>query len=124
MVIGTMPNGNEIVGRNLIRLRNQKNISQAELGRTSAVSQRTVSNIEKMGAAGSPTIDTVEVLAKYFKVPLWLMMVENMPLNQFSRKRLDEALQTLLNMSDQGFQKVLDRIEEIQALERIRGDNS
>jgi transcriptional regulator with XRE-family HTH domain len=117
-----MASSNEIIGRNLARLRANKGISQAELGRTSQISQRTVSNVEKLGESGSPTVDTVEILANYFRIPAWLMLVDNMPLNPVSGRRLDEALQAMLSMSEHGLHKVLDRIEEVHALEGIKNN--
>lgn len=108
---------NEVFGRNIIKLRTQRGITQAEIGRSSGVSQRTVSNLEKLGEAGTSNLDTVEALAEYFKLPMWQLFLENMPFDTATQKRLDDAVQAMLEMTPAGLEKVLDRIEELKYLD-------
>jgi transcriptional regulator with XRE-family HTH domain len=117
-----MPNTNEIVGRNLIKLRTARGMSQSDIGRTSPVSQKTVSNIEKMGAAGSANLETIEALAGVFKTPVWLILLENMPVDPSARNRLDATVKAMLSLSDKGLGKILDRIEELQLLDQAGVD--
>lgn len=108
---------NEVFGRNVIKLRSLRNITQAEIGRSSPVSQRTVSNLEKLGEAGTSNLDTVEALAEYFKIPMWQLFLDNMPTDPAVQKRLDEAVQAMLDMTPAGLQKVFDRIDELKYLD-------
>ena len=119
MSLNIVPSANAILGRNLIKLRSAKGVSQSKIGETSPVSQKTVSNIEKMGEAGSANLETMEALAEYFKVPVWQLLLEDMPMDPAMRRRLNEAVAAMLGMSEASLIKVLDRIEEVALLDGL-----
>lgn len=112
--------GDEIVGRNTIRLLKEKNLSKAQVGRDSSVSRRTVGNVVMLGEAGSSQVTTIDGLAEFFDVPIWQMFLEKMPGDPETRKDLENAVQMLLSLSENGRRKVLERIEEVAIVEKAK----
>ena len=83
---------NKVFGENELSLRTHLKYSQAHVGRTSSVSQRTISNIESMGEAGSVTIDVLEKLSEYYNAPAWQLLIPNVPLDAPTRKAMNELV--------------------------------
>lgn len=110
-------NASELLADNVIRIRKARNISQSDIGRLSNVSQRTVSKLEKKGEGGVANLDTVEALAEFFKTPLWLLLLDGMPVDPGEQKALDDAVKAILSLSQENRKKVYDRISELLLVE-------
>lgn len=63
------------LARNVKSLRNRLNLSQAKLAQKSGVAQTAISYIERSGTK-SPTLDVLESLARSFRVPVWLLLMD------------------------------------------------
>lgn len=63
----------EVLANNLRYMMKDRGWNQKELARASGVSQRTVSNI--LSEVKTPTLDTVELLAKAFGLTMWHLIM-------------------------------------------------
>jgi transcriptional regulator with XRE-family HTH domain len=85
-------------GPKLETLLKQRDISQAELGRQlkrrgAKISGKTINNI--VNARHPPELGNLTAIADYFNVPLWVMLVPDLPLEMVSGeplKRLDKMI--------------------------------
>ena len=64
-----MSNEKSIIGKNIKKLRKQRDLSQDRLSKLADISHNTIINIES-GAIQSPTMDTAQKIAKALGVSL------------------------------------------------------
>jgi transcriptional regulator with XRE-family HTH domain len=64
-----MPHEKSTIGKNIKKLRNQRDLSQDRLSKLADISHNTIIKIES-GAIKSPTIDTAQKIAKALGVSL------------------------------------------------------
>lgn len=112
-----MPNAKQIIAKNLGTIRESLKISQEDVAESGIMSQKTVSNVENVESEGNRRIDMIEALAAYYRLPLWVVCLEDMPSDPLMRKLLIEAVRALSGLSETGLRKVLERIEEVKLLE-------
>lgn len=115
--IPLMPNAKQIIAKNLGTIRESLKISQEDVAESGIMSQKTVSNVENVESEGNRRIDMIEALAAYYRLPLWVVCLEDMPSDPLMRKLLIEAVRALSGLSETGLRKVLERIEEVKLLE-------
>jgi len=65
---------NEVIGRNVRRFREERQLSLGELSRRATVAKQTVASLES--GAGNPTIDTLERLAEALSVSVRALLTE------------------------------------------------
>lgn len=89
----------EIIANNVNRLIDyndqitQTKTSQDLLAKKTGISQKTISNVLKPGSVGSITTDTIEKLAKYFKLEPYHLMIPNLPIEELLSKRIEKVIE-------------------------------
>jgi transcriptional regulator with XRE-family HTH domain len=101
------------LARNLQRLMDHHELSQAQLGKKSGVGQRTLSTLLDVEhpLEINPRSTTIDQLATYFGIPSWQLLVPNLSIDLLLSNRLAELITNYTNASDQG-RKTIDRIAE------------
>lgn len=69
-----------VLAANLRLLMDREGLSEARAGKKIGVSQRTVN--KTLSAEGAVTLDTLDKIATGFKVPVWLLITENMDMSE------------------------------------------
>ncbi|WP_417518814.1 helix-turn-helix domain-containing protein [Marinobacter sp.] len=100
-----------VIGRNVRRLRALRGVSQAEVGRSSIISQKTMSNIERDGEAGSVRAESLDKIARYFGVHPALLLIDNLPDEALANGRVSDMMVQFARL-DHAYQK---RIQDLIA---------
>lgn len=111
---------NKVFGENELSLRNLMGVSQAHVGRTSGVSQRTISNIESFGDAGSPTLDTVELLSEYYNVPAWQLLIPGVSSDPVRRKMASELLDIFSKSGCEAREQIIENARRLWKVEALK----
>lgn len=114
---------NRVFGENELALRKHLNYSQAHVGRTSSVSQRTISNIESMGEAGSATLEMLERLSEYYNAPAWQLLMPGIPLDVEARRQMSEVMGIFLRSSSEARRQIVDDARRVWKAEALRQEN-
>jgi transcriptional regulator with XRE-family HTH domain len=69
----------EVLGRNVIRFRARRRVSQMELARITGISRTTISNVERGDGASSPTLDVIARFAEALGVMVHELLYEPSP---------------------------------------------
>lgn len=94
-----------VVGQNVKRIRQEKNISQYRLSKLSGVAQATISAIEADGQTRSPAVDTIEKLAVALDCKTSDLMGEKKPATNSDGLR-DEVVSLLLDLPADDLQEM------------------
>lgn len=95
---------NLVLAENLRRLMDASGDSQVKVAKRGGLSQRNVGNVATYGTTHttSPTVRTVDGLAKAFGVAPWMLFVPNLPLELFQSTRMATLIQNYVVCSDAG----------------------
>lgn len=105
-----------VLGENVRRLRRLAGKSQSQIGKESDLSQKTVSNMEQDGEMGSPKLDSVGGIARYFRVHPALLLIDNLPDEALKDQRVSEMLAAFARLDHDYQAKVMDLIEDYSKL--------
>lgn len=89
----------EIIANNVKRLIDyneqitQTKTSQASLAKKIGISQKTLSNVLTPGSVASITTDTIEKLARYYKLEPYHLMIPNLPIEELLNKRIEKVIE-------------------------------
>lgn len=103
------------LAKNLKRLMDHNELSQAELGRRSGVAQRTLSTLLGIDKPleMNPTSTTIEQLAKYFGIPSWQLLVPDLPMELLTSPRFSRLIENYRDMGEPG-REAVDRVAEAE----------
>lgn len=111
---------NKVFGSNELFLREMMGVSQAHVGRTSGVSQRTISNIESMGEAGSPTLDTVELLSEYYDAPAWQLLLPGISQDKAKRDAANELFTIFSKSGCEAREQIIENARRLWKVEALK----
>ncbi len=95
---------NQILADNLRRLMDAGGDSQMEVAKRGGLAQRSVSNVLTYGVKHdtSPTVRTVDGLARAFKLHTWLLFLPHLSVELAKSGELEDLLTAYLHSSDEG----------------------
>ena len=103
----------QTIAANVKRLRESAGWSQSELARrTAGVAQTTISALEK--AAKSPSAETLDDIARAFKIPVWALFLPDIPTDADTLRSADKLVQRYLAVPDRG-RHTINTIAEAEA---------
>ena len=106
-------------GANLKRLRQNRKLSQRAIGTSVNVAQTTISNAEKGGEISTATLYTLDEIARYFRMPPWMLLLDELPDDEGAWKTLEELVRTFMVCSKENKARLIDRAREIWRLEQL-----
>jgi DNA-binding Xre family transcriptional regulator len=109
MLIGNTPMMimTEIVADNVHKLmKYHNNMKQTVLAKRAGISQRTVSNVLNPGSVESITTDTIEKLAKCFKLEPYHLVIPNLPIEELLDKRIEKVIEYYTKASTDGRENI------------------
>jgi len=88
-------------------------LSQAELGRKSGIGQRTISTLLDVdnSAAINPRASTLEQLASFFGIPVWQLLIPDLPLELLLYRRVTKLIENYRDAPENG-RKQVERVAE------------
>src|ERR1700744_1875727 len=102
----------EILAENLSFLMERRDWKQKRLEKESGVSQRHIRSLLRQQQ--DCTMDILSRLARAFKIPVWLLLVPDLPPDILDSKRLPELIDHYVNSGPKG-QDFIDRAAEREA---------
>lgn len=98
---------------NLTRLMKLNNLTQAELARRSGVGQSTISGLLDSNnlIESNPSTETLEKLAEQFGMPVWQLLIPEMPADLVSSQRVTKLVENYRDAPEAGRTHV-DRVAE------------
>lgn len=93
-----------VLADNLRRLMEASGDSQVKVAKRGGLSQRNVGNVVTYGTthSTSPTVRTVDGLAKAFGLSPWMLFVPDLPLDLLETSRLDTLISNYIACADAG----------------------
>lgn len=117
------PSIEAVIGSNVRRLRALHDVSQAEMGRKSGVSQKTISNIERDGEIASPKAGSLDLVARYFSVHPALLMIENLPDEALQSSKVSEMMVQFAQLDHQHQRRIQELIADFSRLSVVSAAN-
>jgi transcriptional regulator with XRE-family HTH domain len=107
MLIGNIPMiMTEIVADNVHKLMKYYGMKQTALAKRAGISQRTVSNVLNPGSVESITTDTIEKLAKCFKLPPYRIVMPGYSAEELLDKRIETVIECYTKVSTDGRENI------------------
>jgi transcriptional regulator with XRE-family HTH domain len=107
MLIGNIPMiMTEIVADNVHKLMKYYGMKQTALAKRAGISQRTVSNVLNPGSVESITTDTIEKLAKCFKLPPYRLVMPGYSAEELLDKRIEKVIECYTKVSTDGRENI------------------
>lgn len=110
-----------VIGSNVRRLRALHDVSQAEMGRKSGVSQKTISNIERDGEIASPKAGSLDLVARYFSIHPALLMIENLPDEALQSSKVSEMMVQFAQLDHHHQRRIQELIADFSRLSAVPG---
>jgi transcriptional regulator with XRE-family HTH domain len=104
------------VARNIQRLMEAQKPDgwkQEKLAERSGVAQRTISNILNPDTGISPTLDSLEKIARAFHLPTWIIQVPDIPVEILLSRRVEKLVTSYLQANDEG-RAIIERTAEAE----------
>jgi transcriptional regulator with XRE-family HTH domain len=101
------------LAHNVKRLRQRAGWNQTELAQRAGLAQTLVSYLERPDGK-SPTLATIVSIAHALRIPLWALLLPELPDDPAVAHRLDKLADTYLHIGPDG-QRTLDTIAEAEA---------
>ena len=119
---GMKTGGIDALVKNVARLMAERGDTQTTVAARGGISQRAVGYIATYGKTHhtSPTLRTVEGLAKAFDVPAWMLLIPDMPLDLLAGHRLPDLIENYCEASSVG-RDTVDRVAAAEARYGERG---
>lgn len=95
----------ESIARNVKTLRKAAGLTQGQLARKSGTVQTVISYIEKPDGK-SPSVDTLEGIARAFKIPAWALMMDLEDVNPVILARAGVVINGYLSVAEEGRQQI------------------
>ena len=101
---------------NVRRLMGHLGWTQSKLEAESGVAQTTVSNLLRYGSTAEKvsTLETVEAIAKAFRVEPWKLQIPDVPIEMLLNEQLDQLMSTYATISPEGRESIW-RVAESEA---------
>lgn len=101
----------KVISENLRKLMEHNGLSACELGLVSGITQRTISTIlDYENHEYVPTVNTLYTLSKYFDIPVYYFLVEDMTPDMMANKDFNELiacyLQAPVGVQKKGFARL------------------
>lgn len=108
-----------VLAENLQQLMDHRGLSQAELARQSGVAQRTISTLLDKAdpVAINPRMRTIEQIAGYFGMPVWLLLIPDMQLEMALSKQFARSVEAQAAAREAGGQAPPDAVLLAKSLE-------
>ena len=87
-----MKKSHEAIANNLKRLMTEKKLTQTQLSDKTGVSQKTISNMINTGSVGSITTESIEKVAKFFKIEPYHLMIPDLPTEDLSNNTIEKII--------------------------------
>ena len=98
-----------VLSRNVRWLMADRKCTQERLAKRSGASQRTISNV--LTQKKTPTLDTVDRLAKAYNVTIWELLSPFLPDDMGTGTKINKLLENYLKADDQGKALILQLAE-------------
>jgi transcriptional regulator with XRE-family HTH domain len=82
------------------------NMPQTELAARTGISQRTISNVLNPGSVGSITTKTIELLADFFNLEPYHLLIPNLPIEELLNKRIEKVIECYTQSSSDGRENI------------------
>jgi transcriptional regulator with XRE-family HTH domain len=99
---------------NVKRLMDHHQLTQTSLAKKAGVSQRNVSNLIKAESPHSPTLKTVEDIAKVFKLQTWHLLLPGAPIDLLINTCIEKVVFNYATASKEG-RDMINRVSDREA---------
>ncbi len=104
---------------NLRRLMEHHGHSQTVVAQKSGVSQKSVSNLLNPGDDKSPTLETVNSIAKAYKIKVWHLLLDNCPDDILFNHSIEKLVENFNGSDKRGRDSVMQVSETTAAYSQI-----
>ena len=106
----------ETLARNVSILMTYNEHTQTALAKKAGISQRTISNICDPNSPHSPKLDSVDAVARAYRLEVWHLLIPDAPLDLLINKRIEKVVDNYVKASETGrdmIHRVSDREAEV-----------
>ena len=106
----------EILGRNLKRLRLLRGVTQSKMAGIAGVSQKTISNLENADSMTSARMETVTKVAEYFSVHPAVLMMDHITDDTLTDTEVSVMVERFAQLSAEHKRRIMDMINDLWML--------
>lgn len=102
------------LAKNLKALMDHHGYTQTKLAEKSGVSQRNISNVLNADCESSPTLETIDKLARAFHLTSWHLLLPGLQIDLLTNSRLEKVVENFTNATHEG-RDMISRVSDREA---------
>jgi DNA-binding Xre family transcriptional regulator len=87
-----MKTSHEAIANNVKRLMIERQLTQTQLANKVGVSQKTISNMINSGSVGSITTESIEKVARFFRIEPYHLMIPDLPVDELTNTTIEKII--------------------------------